>query len=91
MEYGVCPVCNGSGKVALTDEDKKWSWNRDRTHKECGNCGGQYMSGTGTGKVRLDKDGKPCVHKYVSRNAGRCLTEYTCENCGDKFHIDSSD
>ena len=90
-EYGTCPVCNGEGKVPLTEQEKKWSWNKDRTHAECYNCGGQYMYGKGRGQVALNKEGNPCVHKYSSRNVGRCLTEYTCDNCGDRYQIDSGD
>lgn len=91
IEYGTCPVCNGTGKLPLTEDDKRYSWNRDRTHKECYNCGGQKMYGRGTGKVRLNKNGEPCVHKYTSRTIGRCLTEYTCSDCGDRYEIDSGD
>lgn len=91
IEKGTCPVCNGEGKVPLTDYDKQWSWNKGVTHKECYNCGGQYMYGKGTGQVRLNKEGQPCKHKYSSRNVGRCLTQYTCDNCGDSFQIDSGD
>ena len=32
-----------------------------------------------------------CEHKYTERNVGRCLTERTCDNCGRKETIDSSD
>jgi len=90
-ELGTCPVCDGVGQLPLTEQDKKWSWNRDRTHKECYNCGGQYMMGKGRSQVPLNKEGQPCVHKYTSRTIGRCLTEYRCENCGDRYEIDSSD
>jgi len=91
IEYGTCPVCNGTGEVPLTDYDKRWSWNKDKTHKQCSNCGGQYMYGKGRGQVRLNKDGVPCTHKYTSRTIGRCLTEYTCSECGDRYEIDSGD
>jgi len=91
VEYGTCPVCNGSGKVPLTENEKRYSWNKDKTDRECHNCGGQYMYGTAKGQVRLNKDGVPCTHKYTSRNVGRCLTEYTCTDCGDRYQIDSGD
>ena len=90
-EYGTCPVCNGTGKLPLTDNDKRYSWNKDRTHKECYNCGGQKMYGNGIGQVRLNKAGEPCVHKYTRRTVGRCLTEYRCSECGDSYQIDSGD
>ena len=57
----------------------------------CTNCGGQTMYGKPTGKVPLRRDGTPCVHQYTARAAGRCLTEYTCSDCGDVYQIDSSD
>jgi DnaJ-class molecular chaperone len=43
IEYGTCPVCNGSGQVLLTANEKSYSWNKDKTHRDCSNCGGQYM------------------------------------------------
>jgi hypothetical protein len=49
------------------------------------------MYGKGRGQVRLNKDGVPCTHKYTSRTIGRCLTEYTCSECGDRYEIDSGD
>jgi hypothetical protein len=91
MSKGTCPVCNGSGKVALTEAEKNHSWNRNRTEKECQNCGGQYMYGSGRGEVNLNKEGVPCTHVYQSSNAGRCLTNYTCIHCGDRYQIDSGD
>ena len=91
IEYGTCPVCNGFGQVLLTENEKRYSWNKDKTHRDCSNCGGQYMFGSGRGQVRLNKDGVPCTHKYTSRTIGRCLTEYTCSDCGDRYEIDSGD
>lgn len=90
-EYGTCTVCDGSGKLLLSESELKYSWNKDRTHKECNNCGGQYMYGLGKGQVRLNKAGVPCVHKYTGRNVGRCLTQYICTDCGDSYQIDSGD
>ena len=91
MEKGTCPVCSGTKEVLLTEEDKKWSWNKDKTHCACTNCGGQYMFGRATGQVSMDFGGQPCVHEYAGQNAGRCLTEYTCKFCGDRHQIDSGD
>ena len=91
IEYGVCPVCNGTKEVPLTENEKRYSWNEGKTYRNCGNCGAQKMYGVSTGKVRLNKNGEPCVHKYSSRNAGRCLTDYTCSECGDSYQIDSGD
>jgi len=91
IQYGVCPICNGAKEVPLTAGELKYSWNKDKTHRNCHNCGGQKMYGTPQGEVRLNKEGVPCTHKYRSRTVGRCLTEYTCENCGDRYEIDSGD
>jgi hypothetical protein len=91
IQYGVCPICNGAKEVPLTAGELKYSWNKDKTHRNCHNCGGQKMYGAPQGEVRLNKEGVPCTHKYCSRTVGRCLTEYTCENCGDRYEIDSSD
>jgi hypothetical protein len=89
--YGICPVCNGSGQVLLTENEKRYSWNKDKTHRDCSNCGGQYMYGEPQGIVRLNKEGLPCTHKYTGSNVGRCLTQYVCEHCNDCFQIDSGD
>ena len=89
--YGVCPVCNGTCQVELTDEEKTRSWNKDKTHRNCHNCGGQYMYGSPKGEVRLNTEGVPCKHSYTSQSDGRCLTGYTCKHCGDRYQIDSGD
>jgi len=91
MEYGVCPVCNGTKEVLLTADELRYSWNKDKTHRDCTNCGGQTMYGRATGQVPLNKEGQPCKHKYTSRTIGRCLTEYTCTECGHRYEIDSGD
>ena len=91
IEYGVCPVCNGTKEVPLTAGELKYSWNKDKTHRACTNCGGQTMYGRATGQVPLNKEGQPCKHKYTKRTTGRCLTEYTCTDCGHRYEIDSGD
>lgn len=88
---GTCPVCLGSGEVLLSEQDLTYSWNKNKTHRACHNCGGQTMYGRATGQVRLRDNGTPCTHEYRGRTIGRCLTEYTCSHCGDNFQIDSSD
>lgn len=90
-DYGTCPVCNGTGEVPLSDREKAYSWNRGKEHGPCYNCGGQYMFGTPRGKVKLNTNGVPCTHSYTSKTVGRCLTEYTCTHCGDRYQIDSGD
>lgn len=94
MEFGICPVCNGSGRVPAGDYEYKRvvaGYDSDTDTLSCRNCGGQTMSLKGTGQVRLRSDGTPCTHKYVSKNIGRCLTEYLCIHCGSKHQIDSGD
>jgi hypothetical protein len=90
-EYGVCPVCNGSGRVPAGNYRGIYGYDKATDTIGCRNCGGQTMSMRATGKVRLRRDGTPCEHKYVGHNAGRCYTVYTCEHCGDTFSIDSGD
>ena len=92
--HGVCPVCNGTGRVAAGDTKYKHvlaGYDKDTDTLNCNNCGGQYMYGTPRGEVRLNKEGVPCKHKYSSQNVGRSLTQYTCTDCGDSYQIDSGD
>lgn len=98
MELGTCPVCNGTGHMPCPDHlrnyGQKNGWYGYRAEDDtvtCNNCGGQRMYGTPSGKVPLNKKGEPCTHKYSGRTIGRCLTEYICEHCGDKYQIDSGD
>ena len=94
MAEGTCPVCNGTGRVAAGDYKYKnvvAGYDKDTDTLACSNCGGQYMFGTPRGKVRLNKQGEPCTHLYHSKTVGRCLTEYVCEHCGDRYQIDSGD
>ena len=96
-EEGICPVCNGSGRVPVPESKQKSktvyaSYDKETDTLGCGNCGGQYMYGQATGKVYLRKDNnQPCVHEYTGRNLGRCYNGYTCIHCGDYFTVDSSD
>ena len=94
MEKGICPVCSGSGRVAAGDNKYKHviaGYDKDTDTFGCTNCGVQYMFGRATGQVNMDFGGQPCVHKYIGKTVGRCLTEYTCEFCGDRYTIDSGD
>lgn len=95
-EQGVCPVCNGTGRVSAGDGDKYKTmyagYDKENDTLNCQNCGGQTMSMNPTGKVNLrTADGTPCVHEYVGREAGRCYYHYTCKHCGDTYSIDSGD
>lgn len=86
----VCPVCNGSKQVELSDREISYSWNRGKTHKECDNCGGQTMMGRATGISYLRADNTPCIHDYRQRQLGRSYTEYRCIHCNYTYEIDSS-
>lgn len=94
MTHGTCPVCNGTGRRPAGDYQYKHvtaGYDQATDTLDCNNCGGQYMFGRPRGEVRLNKDRQPCTHSYLSRNVGRCLTEYLCEHCGDRYQIDSGD
>ena len=96
MEKGCCPVCNGSGRVPVPESMERYKnviagYDKDTDTLACTNCGAQYMFGRSTGEVRLNREGVPCTHSYTSQTVGRCLTEYTCEHCGDRYQIDSGD
>lgn len=87
----ICPVCNGTGEVELDEQEKTYSWYKGKTHRACGNCGGQTMWGKATGKSYLREDGTACKHEYTVRQAGRCYNIYTCKHCGYSYDIDSGD
>ena len=96
MTHGTCPVCNGTGRVPVPAHQQRYknvyaSYDADTDTLACTNCGGQTMYGRPTGQVPLNKDGQPCKHSYTSRTVGRCLTEYTCSDCGHRYQIDSGD
>jgi len=94
MKKGTCPVCNGTGRVPAGDTPFKTvlsGYVKETDTLMCRNCGGQYMFGHPRGEVNLREDGTPCIHKYTSKTVGRCLTEYTCQHCGDRYQIDSGD
>ena len=91
---GVCPVCDGTKRVPAGDSKYKHviaGYDKTTDTFGCTNCGGQYMFGSPSGQVKLREDGTPCKHQYVSRYVGRCLTEYFCVHCADRYQIDSGD
>lgn len=87
---GVCPVCNGTGRVPA-ESIRYYGYDRATDTNQCQNCGGQTMSLKPTGRVRLRPDGTACTHSYRGHIAGRCYTQYVCEYCGDSYGIDSGD
>lgn len=95
MTEGTCPVCNGTTRVAYVGEER-WKkvtagYQADTNTVPCGNCGGQYQWGRPKGVVKMDFGGQPCTHEYTGQTVGRCLTEYTCKFCNDRYQIDSGD
>ena len=91
-----CPVCNGTGRVPATEEHKKYKsviggYDLVNDTILCQNCGGQTMSGRPQGYVAANKDSVACTHSYKGTNVGRCLTEYKCIWCNDRYQIDSGD
>ena len=91
---GVCPVCDGTKRVPAGDSKYKHviaGYDKTTDTFGCNNCGGQYMFGSPSGQVKLRADGTPCKHSYTSKNVGRCLTEYFCVHCSDRYQIDSGD
>ena len=94
---GICPVCNGSGRVPVPEHSQQYKhiiagYDKETDTLGCSNCGGQYMYGkpTGLAPLRLGVFA-PCTHSYKSQNVGRCLTRYICVHCDDKYDIDSGD
>ena len=86
----LCPICQGTKRQKLRDDEKAFSWNRGKEDQDCRNCGGQYMFGTPTGYTKKDPiTGLGCPHSYTAKTVGNCLTEYTCTFCGTKHQIDS--
>lgn len=87
----ICPCCNGTGLVPTTEEQKKFSWWKDKTHLPCQNCGGQTQFGNALGYTNIDPaTGLGCHHVCTYRKKGNCWHEYTCEKCGFCYDIDSS-
>lgn len=94
MSYGICPVCNGSGRRDASNDKYKnvyAGYDKETDTIPCTNCGGQTMFGKPSGKVPLRPDGTPCKHEYVGVSRGRCYTVYTCKHCNHSYDIDSGD
>lgn len=96
MQQGTCPVCDGSGRRAVTPSEQSnasvmWGYDKASNTLGCRNCGAQRMSGKATGLVPLRADGSPCKHEYRGVQQGRCYTVYTCLHCEDRYDWDSSD
>ena len=89
-----CPVCNGSKRKSATNRTYKSyivGYDSETDTIPCTNCGGQYMYGEPTGQVKVNKSNLPCKHRYTTKEIGRCLTQFTCIECGDIYQIDSGD
>ena len=98
MEMGRCPVCRGLGRMTspphLKNANGWYGYDPETNTVPCKNCGGQYMMGTPSGRVPLNKAGEPCTHEYESNSPfgrNRGITDYICKHCGDKYTWDSTD
>ena len=93
LATAACPACNGTARRPYTGQyaDIIAGYDKATGTVACNNCGGQTMYGTATGKVPLNRDGQPCLHRYIGVQAGNCYWRYTCEHCGDQYSIDSGD
>lgn len=81
-DWVLCPACHGHGSYNL---ELNAYGEGQHFRGGCNNC-------TGWGYVEVGSPDAKCVHKYgSSRNVGKCLTEYTCDLCGNKNVVDSSD
>ena len=89
----ICPKCQGTGiGDPLSEIDRKWSWNKNKTHHACHNCGAQTMSNKALGYTKIDpRTGKGCLHAFLGRQAGNCYTVYHCMRCDYTYDIDSGD
>ena len=97
---GICPCCNGTGHMPCPNEQIRgygvkngwYGYRAEDDTVDCTNCGGQYMFGKPTGKVRLRPDGTPCKHEYsYSKGRWNCTHDYKCVHCSDTYMIDSGD
>ena len=93
--HATCPKCKGTTRRPAPDVSYRKSLATYRESDDtlaCDNCGGQTMSLRALGYTRVDPaTGLGCMHQFIGRNAGRCLTSYRCDKCGAGFDIDSSD
>lgn len=96
----VCPACNGTKRLPLTDQDawmRAWKggltqYDPETDTKTCDNCGGQTMSMRALGYTAIRPGtNEGCLHKWKGESAGRCYTVYTCQFCFSRFDIDSGD
>ena len=88
----ICPTCEGTSVVPLSEKELTYNWNKGKTHRACSNCGGQTMSGKALGYTKIDPTtGLGCQHTFTGRLAGRCYHIYTCTKCRFSYDIDSGD
>lgn len=75
-----CPACKGHGYWNLTIDAYGPG---KHFNSMCRRCNGWGW---------LSKADFKCEHKWgPAKNLGRCYNEYTCEKCGIKNCVDSSD
>ena len=97
-EFGICPECNGSGRIQCPSKSKiNWQSNGWYDYDPitntiaCPNCGDQYQYSRPTGIVNLNREGKPCQHQYISELLSQYIQRNECIHCGDEFYINLQD
>jgi len=89
---GLCPACNGSGRVPTHGApfaELRAGYDAHTATLPCQNCGGQKMFGVPMGLVPLRPDGAPCRHAYAPTGRARNYTRHECEHCGDAYDVDT--
>lgn len=76
-----CPKCKGYGRWHLKLDEYGQG---KHFNASCNQC-------NGWGWVNGESKSATCIHVFKQRTIGKCLHEYTCETCGEKRIIDSSD
>lgn len=96
--FGICPKCNGTGRFPCPPT-LKINWQRNGWYDfdpitntiACPNCGEQYQYSHSTGIVKLNREGKPCLHQYVTELISQNIQRSECIHCGDEFFINLAD
>ena len=86
--YGVCPVCNGSGRKPADEEMKKYAnviagYDKSNDTVACNNCGGQGMYGNNVHQAVFESEESETgitLH-FVNEHfdEGRIIAQFYCE------------
>lgn len=96
-KYVLCPCCRGTGRTKPTEGYEQYKhvyagYDAATDTLPCKNCGGQTMGGHAYGWTLPNPATQlGCKHQYTGRSGGRCYHIYTCNHCGYRYDIDSSD